>query len=139
MLSSISPLGERARASRWWLTTAAYLIGSLAGGRLILIPRSFEIATNGEYAVLREPVFIAEPSGGAPRLLVEDCAYPGHFITQCDLLAFDCAQEAFADFLVYGVLVFDRAGRQLAKIERCRLVWDSWPKEHALIRSVIGE
>lgn len=32
MLSSISPLGERARHSRWWLTTAAYLLGSLAGG-----------------------------------------------------------------------------------------------------------
>jgi hypothetical protein len=32
MLSSISPLGERARSSRWWLTTAAYLLGSLAGG-----------------------------------------------------------------------------------------------------------
>jgi MFS family permease len=32
MLSSISPLGERARASRWWVTTTAYLIGSLAGG-----------------------------------------------------------------------------------------------------------
>ncbi len=32
MLSSISPLGERARASRWWLTTAAYLLGSTAGG-----------------------------------------------------------------------------------------------------------
>jgi hypothetical protein len=32
MLSSISPLGERARGSRWWLTTAAYLVGSLAGG-----------------------------------------------------------------------------------------------------------
>ena len=32
MLSSISPLGERARNSRWWLTTAAYLVGSLAGG-----------------------------------------------------------------------------------------------------------
>ncbi len=32
MLSSISPLGERARASRWWVTTAAYLIGSLLGG-----------------------------------------------------------------------------------------------------------
>lgn len=32
MLSSISPLGERTRGSRWWLTTAAYLIGSLAGG-----------------------------------------------------------------------------------------------------------
>ncbi|HXV23784.1 MAG TPA: hypothetical protein VED46_05950 [Alphaproteobacteria bacterium] len=125
----------------------------LPDGRLILIPRSFEIATNGDYADLREPVFIAEPSGGAPRLLVEDCAYPGHFITQGDLLAFDCAQEVFADFLVYGVLVFDRAGRQLAKVERCRypiwsgdhviacrkLVWDSWPKEHTLIRTVIGE
>jgi sulfite exporter TauE/SafE len=32
MLSSISPLGERARHSRWWLTTAAYLLGSIAGG-----------------------------------------------------------------------------------------------------------
>jgi hypothetical protein len=34
MLSSISPLGERARASRWWLTTASYLIASTAGGLL---------------------------------------------------------------------------------------------------------
>jgi hypothetical protein len=32
MLSSISPLGERARHSRWWVTTTAYLVGSLAGG-----------------------------------------------------------------------------------------------------------
>jgi MFS family permease len=32
MLSSISPLGERARASRWWLTTTAYMAGSVAGG-----------------------------------------------------------------------------------------------------------
>jgi hypothetical protein len=32
MLSSISPLGERARASRWWLTTTAYVLGSLVGG-----------------------------------------------------------------------------------------------------------
>ncbi|QGN58632.1 hypothetical protein [Nostocoides sp. HKS02] len=32
MLSSISPLGERARNSRWWLTTTAYLLGSLGGG-----------------------------------------------------------------------------------------------------------
>ena len=35
MLSSISPLGERARGSRWWLTTAAYLLGSLAGGLVL--------------------------------------------------------------------------------------------------------
>ncbi len=32
MLSSISPLGERARGSRWWLTTTAYVVGSLLGG-----------------------------------------------------------------------------------------------------------
>lgn len=35
MLSSISPLGERARNSRWGLTTAAYLLGSLAGGLVL--------------------------------------------------------------------------------------------------------
>lgn len=35
MLSSISPLGEQARSSRWWVTTAAYLIGSLAGGLVL--------------------------------------------------------------------------------------------------------
>jgi hypothetical protein len=32
MLSSISPLGERARSSRWWLTTTAYVVGSVLGG-----------------------------------------------------------------------------------------------------------
>ena len=32
MLTSISPLGERARASRWWLTTTAYVISSTLGG-----------------------------------------------------------------------------------------------------------
>ncbi len=32
MLSSISPLGERARRARWGLTVSAYLAGSLVGG-----------------------------------------------------------------------------------------------------------
>src|SRR4051794_7194614 len=32
MLSSIHPLGERARRSRWWLTTTAYVMASVAGG-----------------------------------------------------------------------------------------------------------
>jgi hypothetical protein len=32
MLTSISPLGERARASRWWLTTLAYVVSSVVGG-----------------------------------------------------------------------------------------------------------
>ena len=32
MLTSISPLGERARAHRWWLTAMAYVVGSASGG-----------------------------------------------------------------------------------------------------------
>ena len=32
MLASITPLGERGRRSRWWLTVTAYLLGSVAGG-----------------------------------------------------------------------------------------------------------
>jgi MFS family permease len=32
MLSSISPFGERARASRWWLTTTTYVVSSTLGG-----------------------------------------------------------------------------------------------------------
>ncbi len=35
MLSSISPFGERARGTRWWETTTAYLIGSTLGGGLL--------------------------------------------------------------------------------------------------------
>jgi hypothetical protein len=32
MLGSITPLGERGRGSRWWLTTSAYVVGSALGG-----------------------------------------------------------------------------------------------------------
>ncbi|MCU0311906.1 MAG: sulfite exporter TauE/SafE family protein [Acidimicrobiales bacterium] len=32
MLSSITPLGERGRAQRWWLTATAYILGSALGG-----------------------------------------------------------------------------------------------------------
>jgi hypothetical protein len=35
MLSSIHPLGERARNMRWGLTASAYVIGSVAGGALL--------------------------------------------------------------------------------------------------------
>jgi len=34
MLSSIHPLGERARNMRWGLTAGAYILGSIAGGAL---------------------------------------------------------------------------------------------------------
>jgi hypothetical protein len=32
MLGSITPLGERSRGSRWWLTTTAYVVGSASAG-----------------------------------------------------------------------------------------------------------
>src|SRR4249919_3533366 len=32
MLGSITPLGERGRGSRWWVTVSAYVLGSVAGG-----------------------------------------------------------------------------------------------------------
>lgn len=35
MLTSICPLGERARGQRWWLTTAAYITASAAAGALL--------------------------------------------------------------------------------------------------------
>jgi hypothetical protein len=35
MLASITPLGERGRRSRWWLTVTAHLIGAAAGGALL--------------------------------------------------------------------------------------------------------
>ena len=35
MLTSISPLGERARGNRWGLTVGAYLLGSVLGGAAI--------------------------------------------------------------------------------------------------------
>lgn len=35
MLTSISPLGERARGNRFWRTAAAYTVGSLLGGAAV--------------------------------------------------------------------------------------------------------
>ncbi|MEP6758686.1 MAG: hypothetical protein ABJB55_05785 [Actinomycetota bacterium] len=32
MLGSITPLGERGRGSRWWVTVSAYVVGSALGG-----------------------------------------------------------------------------------------------------------
>ena len=122
----------------------------LADGRLIVIPRSFEVPESDPATIL-EPVLVTDPPSKDLELLIQNCTYPGHFITQEDLLAFDCAPEVFADYLVYHVFVFDRAGRRLAHVRRCRypiwsadhviacrkLVWADGPAEHRLIRTVI--
>ncbi|HVM41756.1 MAG TPA: hypothetical protein VM618_13355 [Acidimicrobiia bacterium] len=55
MLSSIHPLGERARNNRYWVTVAAYAIGSVAGGVVL------GLAAGGLGALLH--------TGGPPSLL----------------------------------------------------------------------
>ena len=35
MLSSIHPLGERARSNRWWVTVTAFAVGSMTAGALL--------------------------------------------------------------------------------------------------------
>lgn len=35
MLSSIHPLGERARSNRWWVTVAAFAVGASIGGAVL--------------------------------------------------------------------------------------------------------
>ena len=35
MLTSITPLGERGRASRWWITATSYVLGSIVGGAAV--------------------------------------------------------------------------------------------------------
>ena len=47
MLSSITPLGERGRGQRWWLTVLAFGVGALAGGALV------GLAAGGVGAALR--------------------------------------------------------------------------------------
>src|SRR5690349_7066116 len=84
MLSSISPLGERARATRWGTTVAAYLVGSVLGGLVLggtvaavggLVPVGVRTSTPvmvGVGAVLllfaTLDVLAARPAGRAPRL-----------------------------------------------------------------------
>ena len=40
MLTSISPLGERARGHRCWVTTTSYVVGSTCGGLLLGLLRA---------------------------------------------------------------------------------------------------
>ena len=66
MLGSITPLGERGRGSRWWLTVTAYLVGSTLGGvafggGLGLIASSF--ASRTPVAARLAVLAVAVPAG----------------------------------------------------------------------------
>ncbi len=69
MLTSISPLGERARGHRWWATTAAYVVGSTLGGALMGLllgllgsepARSRPVARRSGSAGLRRPELLGQ-------------------------------------------------------------------------------
>lgn len=77
MLSSISPLGERTRGSRWWVTTVSYVVGSLlgavvlgaaAGGLGSLLPQSWldSRAAASTVALLLVACLILDVSGRLP-------------------------------------------------------------------------
>src|SRR4051794_8835869 len=76
MLSSITPLGERGRNNRWWLTVVAYIAGSAVGGATIgavfgalgtLLPR-WPKAALGALAVAALLGLLAELGVGGLRL-----------------------------------------------------------------------
>jgi hypothetical protein len=84
MLSSISPLGERARATRWGATVTAYLLGSLLGGLTLgalaalvgaLVPASLRssltvtLAVGGVLVLLAVADLLASPTSGRQPLV----------------------------------------------------------------------
>ena len=79
MLSSITPLGERSRGNRWWLTVTAYLIGATLGGAttgvafgLLGLPLRWLDPTTTQVAVVAVVLGLAalafDASGGRLRL-----------------------------------------------------------------------
>jgi len=89
---------------------------------------------DGRYAVAQR-VFVDDPedpmegrrvrlvvaSGpGKGKVLTDDCASPHHFKASDGLLAFQCDGSEAGDQLLHDVLVFDSAGKQLAKVTSCR-------------------
>jgi len=84
MLSSISPLGERARATRWGMTVTAYLLGSLLGGLALgalaalvgaLVPANVRssppmtLAVGGALVLLAAADLLASTTGDRPPLV----------------------------------------------------------------------
>jgi len=76
MLSSITPLGERGRNNRWWVTVTAYVAGSTMGGAAIgallgtvgaVVPRA-PLAALGVLAAVASLGLLAEAGVGGLRL-----------------------------------------------------------------------
>src|SRR5438067_3033672 len=59
MLASIHPLGEGARRSNWWVTTAAYLGASVAGGAVLGAFAGLAGAGVASAGVPRSPALVA--------------------------------------------------------------------------------
>jgi sulfite exporter TauE/SafE len=78
MLSSITPLGERGRAQRWWLTVTAHILGSALGGAVLgallglvgapLVAWAGEVAVAVVVGLVALAALVFDASGGRLRL-----------------------------------------------------------------------
>lgn len=57
---------------------------------------------------------------GKGTVLNDDCTTPERFKSRDGLLTFQCAGQEAGDQLLHVVLVFDKDGKQLAKVDSCR-------------------
>lgn len=70
MLSSITPLGERGKGNRWWVTVTAYLVGSAVGGAAL----GLLAGSSGLVVERLLPGGGALPDGAALWVLAAGCA-----------------------------------------------------------------
>jgi hypothetical protein len=90
----------------------------LANGSAVLVVRYFARAINDPLEGRRERVALV--AGGKQTVLDEDCPSVRAAGSESGLLALECAREQAGDHLLHTVRVFDRSGRKLHEIQRCR-------------------
>lgn len=73
MMTSITPVGEMARQQRWWMTTVAYLVGSLVGG--LAIGSLLGLVSVAVRSVVSAPVAVALLAAVAVAGLLADAGH----------------------------------------------------------------
>jgi hypothetical protein len=91
----------------------------LPDGRNLIAQRAFVNDPEDPMEGRRVRVLIVTAPGKGT-VLADDCTSPERFKTADGLLAFQCAGSEAGDQLLHDVLVFDKEGRQIAKVESCR-------------------
>jgi len=94
-------------------------VRSLPDGRSVVIARSFAPTADDPLEGRRERVILAE-SSGKRLVLEENCPNSGPMATEKGRIAFHCARGEAGNHLVHDVVVFDKSGKKVAEIRRCR-------------------